>query len=41
MWTVLQEDGEELFEKHVEAWHQLYHQSGLDIQGNLNLVSVY
>lgn len=37
--TVLQEDGEELFEKHVEEWLKLYQQGGLEIEGNLQLVS--
>ncbi|XP_075992674.1 protein-glucosylgalactosylhydroxylysine glucosidase [Anticarsia gemmatalis] len=34
---VLQEDGEELFQKHVEQWRNLYHQGGIDIEGNLEL----
>ncbi|XP_028165174.1 protein-glucosylgalactosylhydroxylysine glucosidase isoform X1 [Ostrinia furnacalis] len=37
---VLQEDGEELYQKHVEPWHQLYYQSGFDIEGNLNLSKI-
>lgn len=39
VWTVLQEDGEELYDKHVEQWQQLYLQGGIDIEGNLKLVS--
>lgn len=37
--TVLQEDGEELYQKHVEEWSQLYRQGGLEVEGNLRLVS--
>lgn len=36
---VLQEDGEELYKKHVEEWQQLYQQGSMDIEGNLELVS--
>lgn len=36
---VLQEDGEKLFQKHVEQWQQLYQQGGMEIEGNLELVS--
>lgn len=39
--TVLQEDGEELFEKHVEEWLKLYQQGGLEIEGNLQLVGIF
>ncbi|XP_050670497.1 protein-glucosylgalactosylhydroxylysine glucosidase isoform X1 [Leptidea sinapis] len=37
---VLQEDGEELFLKHVEQWHRLYQQAGMEIQGNLYLSKI-
>lgn len=37
---VLQEDGEVLFQKHVEEWRKLYDQGGLDIEGNLDLVNI-
>lgn len=36
---VLQEDGEELFQKHVQQWQKLYQQGGMEIEGNLELVS--
>ncbi|XP_039765165.1 protein-glucosylgalactosylhydroxylysine glucosidase [Pararge aegeria] len=37
---ILQEDGEELFEKHVEQWGRLYKQGGLEIEGNLQLAKI-
>ncbi|CAG9784083.1 unnamed protein product [Diatraea saccharalis] len=37
---VLQEDGEELFRKHVEPWHRLYYSAGIDIEGDLQLSKV-
>lgn len=37
--TVLQEDGEELYRKHVAEWQTIHHQAGMDIEGNLHLVS--
>ncbi|CAK1602766.1 unnamed protein product [Parnassius mnemosyne] len=37
---VLQEDGEELFDKHVEQWGRLYHQAGMQIEGNLKLAKI-
>nr|XP_049691823.1 protein-glucosylgalactosylhydroxylysine glucosidase [Helicoverpa armigera] len=37
---VLQEDGEVLFQKHVEHWEQLYQQGGMDIEGNLELAKI-
>lgn len=38
--TVLQEDGDELFEKHVEQWLKLYQQAKINIEGNLQLVII-
>ncbi|XP_032530188.2 protein-glucosylgalactosylhydroxylysine glucosidase [Danaus plexippus] len=37
---VLQEDGEELFEKHVEMWLKLYTQATMEIEGNLQLAKI-
>ncbi|RVE43011.1 hypothetical protein evm_012323 [Chilo suppressalis] len=37
---VLQEDGEELFRKHVEPWHKLYYSAGIDIEGNMKLSKI-
>ncbi|CAB3230488.1 unnamed protein product [Arctia plantaginis] len=37
---VLQEDGEVLFQKHVEEWRKLYDQGGIDIEGNLDLAKI-
>ncbi|KAJ2953896.1 hypothetical protein O0L34_g1527 [Tuta absoluta] len=37
---VLQEDGEELYQKHVQQWQQLYEQATLEIEGNLNLAKI-
>ncbi|XP_045763177.1 protein-glucosylgalactosylhydroxylysine glucosidase [Maniola jurtina] len=37
---ILQEDGEELFEKHVDHWGKLYRQGGLEIEGNLQLAKI-
>lgn len=37
---VLQEDGEDLYDKHVEQWQRLYLQGGIDIEGNLKLAKV-
>lgn len=34
---VLQEDGEELFQKHVQQWQKLYQQGGMEVEGNLEL----
>ncbi|KAH9642784.1 hypothetical protein HF086_010437 [Spodoptera exigua] len=34
---VLQEDGEVLYQKHVDQWQKLYHQGGMEIEGNLEL----
>lgn len=38
--TVLQEDGEELYQKHIDEWKKLYYQGGLDIEGNLELAKI-
>lgn len=38
---VLQEDGEELFDKHVDQWIKSYQQASMEIGGNLKLVSYY
>ncbi|XP_047545214.1 protein-glucosylgalactosylhydroxylysine glucosidase [Vanessa atalanta] len=37
---ILQEDGEELFEKHVERWVKLYQQGGMEIEGHLELAKI-
>lgn len=36
--VVLQIDGEELFDKHVEQWQRLYQQAGVHVEGNLKIV---
>ncbi|XP_072937087.1 protein-glucosylgalactosylhydroxylysine glucosidase [Epargyreus clarus] len=37
---ILQEDGEELYDKHVEQWQRLYAQSGMEVEGNLKLAKI-
>ncbi|KAG6457335.1 hypothetical protein O3G_MSEX010241 [Manduca sexta] len=37
---VLQEDGEKLYEKHVEEWQKLYLEGGIKIEGNLKLAKI-
>ncbi|CAH0726149.1 unnamed protein product, partial [Brenthis ino] len=37
---ILQEDGDELFEKHVDQWLKLYQQAKINIEGNLQLAKI-
>ncbi|XP_045486467.1 protein-glucosylgalactosylhydroxylysine glucosidase [Pieris rapae] len=37
---VLQEDGDELFDKHVEEWQKLYKEAGVELEGNLKLSKI-
>ncbi|CAH2067404.1 unnamed protein product, partial [Iphiclides podalirius] len=37
---VLQEDGEELYEKHLEQWQRLYQKATIQIEGNLKLAKI-
>ncbi|XP_053605978.1 protein-glucosylgalactosylhydroxylysine glucosidase [Plodia interpunctella] len=40
MTKVLQEDGEKLYDKHVEHWRKLYQHAGMTIDGNLKLAKI-
>ncbi|CAG9133486.1 unnamed protein product [Plutella xylostella] len=40
MEQVLQADGAALFTSHVEHWHRLYQQAGMEIEGNLGLSKI-
>ncbi|CAK1544235.1 unnamed protein product [Leptosia nina] len=37
---VLQEDGEELYDKHVDQWQKLYREASMEIDGNLQLAKI-
>ncbi|XP_041984111.1 protein-glucosylgalactosylhydroxylysine glucosidase-like isoform X1 [Aricia agestis] len=37
---VLQEDGEDLYDKHLEAWQKLYSHASMQIEGNLQLAKI-
>ncbi|CAG4943725.1 unnamed protein product [Colias eurytheme] len=37
---VLQADGDELFDKHVEEWGKLYQEASMEIEGNLKLSKI-
>ncbi|XP_059058126.1 protein-glucosylgalactosylhydroxylysine glucosidase isoform X1 [Achroia grisella] len=40
LFAVLQEDGEDLYNKHIDEWRSLYHQAGIHIEGNLQLSKI-
>ncbi|XP_047987690.1 protein-glucosylgalactosylhydroxylysine glucosidase [Leguminivora glycinivorella] len=40
LFKVLQEDSKVLYQRHVDAWHALYAQAGMDIEGNLQLSKI-
>lgn len=39
--SVLQEDGEELYDKHVAEWQKLHQQAHIEIEGNLKVVCLF